>query len=107
MLLSGIAILISIVALYKAYQSHKLASDATTLQVKNNLVTGFLEHLDASQLERLEMSFRYSVNMYKIQDILNGDYQLINSYNALLEALQVTDLKDYYTVIVQEISKRK
>lgn len=107
MLLSGIAILISIVALYKAYQAYKLASDATTLQVKNNLVTGFLERLDASQLERLEMSFRYSVNLYKIQDILNGDYQLINSYNALLEALQVTDLKDYYPVIVQEISKRK
>ncbi|URY12767.1 hypothetical protein EAMBIBNC_00010 [Citrobacter phage BSwM KMM4] len=107
MLLSGIAILISIVALYKAYQASDYADKAITRKVKINLVSSFLERLSVEQLQRLEMGFRFKADTYQISDVLSGNFELVNDYNALLNAIQATDLKEYYPVITQEINKRK
>ena len=107
MLISGVALFIAILALYKAYKAHQVASDAITRQINNNFVTSFLERLNVEQLKRLEMGFRFKANTYQVSDILNGDFQLVDDYNALLNALNISDLKDYHAVIVHEISKRK
>ncbi|QBP33073.1 hypothetical protein Silverhawkium_gp119 [Shigella phage Silverhawkium] len=107
MLISGVALLVSIVALYKAYKALNKVNEITTKEVKINLVRGFLERLDGTQLQRLEMSFRFKAKTYQINDVLSGDFELINDYNVLLESLQVADLTDYYPVVAQEINKRK
>lgn len=107
MLMTGITAIIAIFALYKAYKAYNLASKATTQQVNNNLVISFLERLSDEQLKRLEMSFRFKSKTYQISDIFKDDFQLVDDYNSLINALNVSDLKDYYSVIVQELSKRK
>nr|DAJ98492.1 MAG TPA: hypothetical protein [Caudoviricetes sp.] len=107
MLISGVALLIAILALYKSCKAHHAASDAITRQINNKLVTSFLERLNVEQLKRLEMGFRFKADTYQVSDILSGDFQLIDDYNALLNALNISDLKDYHAVIVHEISKRK
>ncbi|ARK07347.1 hypothetical protein FDH39_gp020 [Salmonella phage Si3] len=53
------------------------------------------------------MSFRYKAKTYQISDIFKDDFQLVDDYNSLINALNISDLKDYYAVIVQELSKRK
>ena len=107
MLMTGITAIIAIFALYKAYKAYNLASKAITQQVNNNLVISFLERLSDEQLKRLEMSFRFKSKTYQISDIFKDDFQLVDDYNSLINALNVSDLKDYYSVIVQELSKRK
>ncbi|WQZ26515.1 hypothetical protein ZHEEYJVH_CDS0129 [Shigella phage Tf] len=107
MLMMGITAIIAIVALYKAYKAYNLASKAITQQVSNSLVESFLERLSNEQLKRLEMSFRFQSKTYQISDIFKEDFQLVDDYNSLINALNVSDLKDYYAVIVQELSKRK
>lgn len=107
MLISGVALFIAILALYKAYKAYQVASDAITRRINNNLVTAFLERLNVEQLKRLEMGFRFKANTYQVSDILSGNFQLVDDYNALLNALNISDLKDYHAVIVHEISKRK
>lgn len=107
MLISGVALFIAILALYKAYKAHQVASDAITRRINNNLVTSFLERLSVEQLKRLEMGFRFKAGTYQVSDILSGDFQLVDDYNALLNALNTSDLKDYHAVIVHEINKRK
>lgn len=107
MLMMCITAIIAIIALYKAYSAYNLASKAITQQVNNSLVESFLWRLSDEQLKRLEMSFRYKAKTYQISDILKDDFQLVNDYNALINALNISDLKDYYAVIVQEMSKRK
>ena len=107
MLMTGITAIIAIFALYKAYKAYNLASKAITQQVNNNLVMSFLERLSDEQIKRLEMSLRYKAKTYQISDIFKDDFQLVDDYNSLINALNVSDLKDYYAVIVQELSKRK
>ena len=107
MLMTGITAIIAIFALYKAYKAYNLANKAITQQVSNNLVGSFLERLSDEQIKRLEMSFRYKANTYQISDIFKDDFQLVDDYNSLINALNISDLKDYYAVIVQELSKRK
>lgn len=107
MLMMGTTTIIAIIALYKAYKAYNLASKAITQQVSNSLVESFLERLSDEQLKRLEMSFRFQSKTYQISDIFKEDFQLVDDYNALTNALNISDLKDYYAVIVQEMSKRK
>lgn len=107
MLMTGITAIIAIFALYKAYKAYNLASKAITQQVSNNLVESFLGRLSDEQIKRLEMSFRYKAKNYQISDIFKDDFQLVDDYNSLINALNISDLKDYYAVIVQELSKRK
>lgn len=107
MLMTGITAIIAIFALYKAYKAYNLANKAITQQVSNSLVESFLERLSDEQIKRLEMSFRYKVKTYQISDIFKDDFQLVDDYNSLINALNISDLKDYYAVIVQELSKRK
>lgn len=107
MLMMGITAIITILALYKAYSAYNLASKAITQQVSNNLVMSFLERLSDEQLKRLEMSFRFKARTYQISDIFKDNFQLVDDYNSLINALNISDLKDYYAVIVQELSKRK
>lgn len=107
MLMTGITAIIAIFALYKAYSAYNLADKAITQQVSNNLVEGFLERLSDEQIKRLEMSFRFQSKTYQISDIFKDDFQLVDDYNSLINALNISDLKDYYAVIVQEMSKRK
>lgn len=107
MLMTGITAIIAIFALYKAYKAYNLANKAITQQVSNNLVESFLGRLSDEQIKRLEMSFRFQSKTYQISDIFKDDFQLVDDYNALINALNVSDLKDYYAVIVQELSKRK
>lgn len=107
MLMTGITAIIAIMALYKAYKAYNLASKAITQQVSNGLVRSFLERLSDEQIKRLEMSFRFQSRTYQISDIFKDDFQLVDDYNALINALNISDLKDYYAVIVQEMSKRK
>lgn len=107
MLITYTAIFISIVALYKAFKAHQLANKAITRDLKINLVSSFLERLSIEQVQRLEMGFRFKADTYQISDVLSGDFELVNSYNALLDAIQAPDLKEYYPVIAQEINKRK
>lgn len=107
MLMMGITTIIAIIALYKAYKAYNLASKAITQQVSNSLVESFLERLSDEQLKRLEMSFRFQSKTYQISDIFKEDFQLVDDYNALTNALNISDLKDYYAVIVKEMSKRK
>lgn len=107
MLMTGITAIIAIFALYKAYKAYNLANKAITQQVSNNLVESFLGRLSDEQIKRLEMSFRFQSRTYQISDIFKDDFQLVDDYNALINALNVSDLKDYYAVIVQELSKRK
>ena len=91
MLMMGITVIIAIIALYKAYSAYNLASKAITQQVSNNLV----------------MSFRFRARTYQISDIFKDNFQLVDDYNSLINALNISDLKDYHAVIVQELSKRK
>lgn len=107
MLMMGITAIITILALYKAYSAYNLASKAITQQVNNNLVMSFLERLSDEQLKRLEMSFRFRARTYQISDIFKDNFQLVDDYNSLINALNISDLKDYHAVIVQELSKRK
>lgn len=107
MLMMGITAIIAIIALYKAYSAYNLASKAITQQVSDSLVMSFLGRLSDEQLKRLEMSFRFQSKTYQISDIFKEDFQLVDDYNALINALNISDLKDYYAVIVQEMSKRK
>ena len=107
MLMTGITAIIAIFALYKAYKAYNLASKAITQRVSNNLVESFLGRLSDEQLKRLEMSFRFQSRTYQISDIFKDDFQLVDDYNTLINALNISDLKDYYAVIVQEMSKRK
>ncbi|QHR75853.1 hypothetical protein tootiki_80 [Escherichia phage tootiki] len=107
MLMTGITAIIAIFALYKAYKAYNLANKAITQQVSNNLVESFLGRLSDEQIKRLEMSFRFQSKTYQISDIFKDDFQLVDDYNSLINALNVSDLKDYYAVIVQELSKRK
>ena len=107
MLMTGITAIIAIIALYKAYKAYNLADKAITQQVSNSLVESFLGRLSDEQLKRLEMSFRFQSRTYQISDIFKDDFQLVDDYNALINALNISDLKDYYAVIVQELSKRK
>lgn len=107
MLMTGITAIIAIFALYKAYKAYNLASKAITQQVNNNLVMSFLERLSDKQLKRLEMSFRFRARTYQISDIFKDNFQLVDDYNSLINALNISDLKDYHAVIVQELSKRK
>lgn len=107
MLMTGITAIIAIFALYKAYKAYNLANKAITQQVSNNLVGSFLGRLSDEQLKRLEMSFRYKASTYQVSDIFKDDFQLVDDYNSLINALNISDLKDYYAVIVQELSKRK
>ena len=107
MLMTGITAIIAIMALYKAYKAYNLADKAITQQVSNGLVRSFLERLSDEQIKRLEMSFRFQSKTYQISDIFKDDFQLVDDYNALINALNISDLKDYYAVIVQELSKRK
>lgn len=107
MLMTGITAIIAIFALYKAYKAYNLANKAITQQVSNNLVESFLGRLSDEQIKWLEMSFRYKAKTYQISDIFKDDFQLVDDYNSLINALNVSDLKDYYAVIVQELSKRK
>lgn len=107
MLMTGITAIIVIFALYKAYKAYNLANKAITQQVSNSLVMSFLERLSDEQLKRLEMSFRYKAKTYQISDVLKDDFQLVDDYNSLINALNISDLKDYYAVIVQELNKRK
>ena len=107
MLMTGITAIIAIFALYKAYKAYNLASKATTQQVSNSLVENFLGRLSDEQIKRLEMSFRFQSKTYQISDIYKEDFQLVDDYNALINALNISDLKDYYAVIVQELNKRK
>lgn len=107
MLMTGITAIIAIIALYKAYKAYNLASKVTTQQVSNSLVESFLGRLSDEQLKRLEMSFRFQSRTYQISDIFKDDFQLVDDYNSLINALNISDLKDYYAVIVQEMSKRK
>lgn len=107
MLITGITASIAIFALYKAYKAYNLANKAITQQVNNNLVMSFLELLSDEQLKRLEMSFRFRARTYQISDIFKDDFQLVDDYNSLINALNISDLKDYHAVIVQELSKRK
>lgn len=107
MLMTGITAILAIFALYKAYKAYNLASKAITQQVNNNLVMSFLERLSDEQLKRLEISFRFQARTYQISDIFKDDFQLVDDYNSLINALNISDLKDYYAVIVQELSKRK
>ncbi len=74
---------------------------------KHNQDKNFLGRLSDEQIKRLEMSFRYKAKTYQISDIFKDDFQLVDDYNSLINALNVSDLKDYYAVIVQELSKRK
>ncbi|UPW39775.1 hypothetical protein ESCO56_00066 [Escherichia phage vB_EcoM_ESCO56] len=107
MLMMGITAIIAIIALYKAYSAYNLADKAITQQVSNSLVESFLERLSDEQIKRLEMSFRFKAETYQISDILKEDFQLVDDYNSLLNALNISNLKDYYAVIAQEMSKRK
>lgn len=107
MLMMGTTAIIAIIALYKAYKAYNLASKVTTQQVSNSLVESFLGRLSDEQLKRLEMSFRFQSRTYQISDIFKDDFQLVDDYNSLINALNISDLKDYYAVIVQEMSKRK
>ena len=107
MLMTGITATIAIFALYKAYKAYNLANKAITQQVSNSLVMSFLERLSDEQLKRLEMSFRFRARTYQISDIFKDDFQLVDDYNSLINALNISDLKDYHTLIVQELSKRK
>ena len=107
MLITGVTAIIAIFALYKAYKAYNLASKAITQQVSNSLVESFLERLSDEQLKRLEMSFRFQSKTYQISDIFKEDFQLVDDYNSLINALNISDLKDYYAVIVQELNKRK
>lgn len=107
MLMTGITAIIAIFALYKAYKAYNLANKAITQQVSNNLVESFLGRLSDEQIKRLEMSFRFQSRTYQISDIFKDDFQLVDDYNSLINALNISDLKDYYAVIVQELSKRK
>lgn len=107
MLMMGITAIIAIIALYKAYSAYSLASKAITQQVSNSLVESFLERLSDEQIKRLEMSFRFQSKTYQISDIFKEDFQLVDDYNALINALNISDLKDYHAVIVQELNKRK
>ncbi|QKN88674.1 hypothetical protein SapYZU01_111 [Salmonella phage SapYZU01] len=107
MLMTGITAIIAIFALYKAYKAYNLANKAITQQVSNSLVESFLERLSDEQIKRLEMSFRFQSKTYQISDIFKEDFQLVDDYNALINALNISDLKDYYAVIVQELNKRK
>lgn len=107
MLMMGTTAIIAIIALYKAYSAYNLASKAITQQVNNSLVESFLGRLSDEQIKRLEMSFRFRASTYQICDIFKEDFQLVDDYNSLINALNVSDLKDYYAVIVQELSKRK
>ena len=107
MLMTGITAIIAIIALYKAYKAYNLASKAITQQVNNSLVESFLGRLSDEQIKRLEMSFRFQSKTYQISDIFKEDFQLVDDYNALINALNISDLKDYYAVIVQEMNKRK
>ena len=107
MLMTGITAIIAIFALYKAYKAYNIANKAITQQVSNNLVESFLGRLSDEQIKRLEMSFRFQSKTYQISDIFKDDFQLVDDYNALINALNASDLKDYYAVIVQELSKRK
>ena len=102
MLMTGITAIIAIFALYKAYKAYNLANKAITQQVSNSLVESFLGRLSDEQIKRLEMSFRFKAKTYQISDIFKDDFQLVDDY-----ALNISDLKDYHTVIVQELSKRK
>lgn len=103
MLMTGITAIIAIFALYKAYKAYNLADKA----INNSLVESFLGRLSDEQIKRLEMSFRYKAKTYQISDIFKDDFQLVDDYNSLINALNISDLKDYYAVIVQELSKRK
>ena len=107
MLITYTAIFISIVALYKALQAHSIANKALARDLKINLVRGFLERLTLEQLKRLEMSFRFKAETYRIDNILDGDFKLISDYDILLESIQDINLKDYYIVIAQEINKKE
>ena len=107
MLMTGITAIVAIFALYKAYKAYNLASKAITQQVSNSLVESFLERLSGEQIKRLEMSFRFQSKTYQISDIFKDDFQLVDDYNSLVNALNTSDLKDYYAIIVQEMSKRK
>lgn len=107
MLMTGITAIVAIFALYKAYKAYNLASKAITQQVSNSLVESFLERLSDEQIKRLEMSFRFQSKTYQISDIFKDDFQLVDDYNSLINALNISDLKDYYAIIVQEMSKRK
>lgn len=107
MLMTGITAIIAIFALYKAYKAYNLANKAITQQVSNNLVESFLGRLSDEQIKRLEMSFRFQSKTYQISDIFKDDFQLVDDYNSLINALNISDLKDYHAVIVQELSKRK
>lgn len=107
MLITGVTAIIAIMALYKAYKAYNLASKAITQQVSNNLVESFLGRLSDEQIKRLEMSFRFQSKTYQISDIFKDDFQLVDDYNSLINALNISDLKDYYAVIAQEMSKRK
>ena len=107
MLITGVTAIIAIFALYKAYKAYNLADKAITQQVNNNLVMSFLERLSDEQIKRLEMSFRFQSKTYQISDIFKEDFQLVDDYDSLINALNISDLKDYYAVIVQEMSKRK
>lgn len=107
MLITGVTAIIAIFALYKAYKAYNLADKAITQQVNNSLVMSFLERLSDEQIRRLEMSFRFQPRTYQISDIFKDDFQLVDDYNSLINALNASDLKDYYAVIVQELSKRK
>ena len=105
--MTGITAIIAIFALYKAYKAYNLASKAITQQVNNNIVMSFLERLSDELLKRLEMSFRFRARTYQISDIFKDNFQLVDDYNSLINALNISDLKDYHAVIVQELSKRK
>ncbi|HBN4425741.1 TPA: hypothetical protein L2O37_004046 [Escherichia coli O25b:H4-ST131] len=107
MLMTGVTAIIAIFALYKAYKAYNLADKAITQQVSNSLVESFLGRLSDEQIKRLEMSFRFQSKTYQISDIFKDDFQLVDDYNSLINALNISDLKDYYAVIVQEMSKRK
>ena len=107
MLMTGITAIIAIFALYKAYKAYNLANKAITQQVSNSLVESFLGRLSDEQIKRLEMSFRFQSRTYQISDIFKDDFQLVDDYNSLINALNISDLKDYHAVIVQELSKRK
>ncbi|MDG6689958.1 hypothetical protein QCE78_13235, partial [Staphylococcus aureus] len=101
MLMTGITAIIAIFALYKAYKAYNLANKAITQQVSNSLVMSFLERLSDEQIKWLEMSFRFQSKTYQISNIFKDDFQLVDDYNSLINALNISDLKDYYAVIAQ------
>lgn len=105
-IVSGVALGLAVVALYKVHSLDKKVEDDKVNGIKTEVVKNFLQLLTLEQLKRLEMSFRFHAQTYQISDILDGDFQLTSEYNAVLTAINEKNLSKYYTVIIKEIQER-